>query len=284
MRRLAFTLVELIIVTLIIAILVAILAAVLLRAREGGKRTSCLSHERQLGLALLQYTNDFDERFPAGFINAPGVGWAQKCLPYYKSPSVLECPDDTSAITGNPVKLSVSYAMNCNLSSYRQVSHGATIDRSISTLTTPSKTVLLFEVSYSYCSFGGPINDEDSASGNGANISGTTIATSYCLGTSGIFQVGSSAEAVLYATGNMGGRTLNTNSSVARHNGGSNYAAADAHEVWIRPSLVSSGDNAVATDCNQGTDRAQPPDCTKQSVLNAAGTELGPFKMTFSGR
>jgi prepilin-type N-terminal cleavage/methylation domain-containing protein/prepilin-type processing-associated H-X9-DG protein len=54
----AFTLIELLVVIAIIAILAAILTPTLGSAFEKGRRTSCRSNVRQIGLALIQYADD----------------------------------------------------------------------------------------------------------------------------------------------------------------------------------------------------------------------------------
>src|SRR5690606_624654 len=59
-----FTLIELLVVIAIIAILAAILFPVFARARENARRTSCLSNIKNMGLAFMQYTQDYDERMP----------------------------------------------------------------------------------------------------------------------------------------------------------------------------------------------------------------------------
>ena len=59
-----FTLIELLVVISIIALLAAILFPVFSRARESARRSACLSNMKQMGLALLQYTQDYDERMP----------------------------------------------------------------------------------------------------------------------------------------------------------------------------------------------------------------------------
>jgi prepilin-type N-terminal cleavage/methylation domain-containing protein/prepilin-type processing-associated H-X9-DG protein len=63
-RRSGFTLIELLVVIAIIAILAAILFPVFAQARESARKITCMSNAKQLGLAVLMYTQDFDEQFP----------------------------------------------------------------------------------------------------------------------------------------------------------------------------------------------------------------------------
>ncbi|HEX8465690.1 MAG TPA: DUF1559 domain-containing protein [Abditibacterium sp.] len=58
-----FTLIELLVVIAIIAILASILFPVFGRARENARRSSCTSNIKQISLGLLQYLQDYDERF-----------------------------------------------------------------------------------------------------------------------------------------------------------------------------------------------------------------------------
>ena len=66
MTRRGFTLIELLVVIAIIAILAAILFPVFARAREKARQTSCQSNLKQLGLGMLMYVQDYDEKFPNG--------------------------------------------------------------------------------------------------------------------------------------------------------------------------------------------------------------------------
>lgn len=123
--RLGFTLIELLVVVAIIAILASILFPAFARARENARRASCQSNLKQIGLGIQQYTQDYDERFPAidagtGVANNPG--WAFAVQPYIKSEQIFQCPSD-SGVTPSGVDLPTraltagfsDYLLNYNL-------------------------------------------------------------------------------------------------------------------------------------------------------------------------
>lgn len=111
MRKKGFTLIELLVVIAIIAILAAILLPVFARARENARRTQCINNLKQIGMAVMQYTQDYDEKLPQTQWTPPN--WNYLLLttisPYLKSTAVLGCPSDSGA---NPSNGTISYAYN----------------------------------------------------------------------------------------------------------------------------------------------------------------------------
>jgi prepilin-type N-terminal cleavage/methylation domain-containing protein/prepilin-type processing-associated H-X9-DG protein len=63
-RKRAFTLIELLVVIAIIAILAAILFPVFAQAKASAKRSASLSNVKQIGLAAIMYSADYDDVMP----------------------------------------------------------------------------------------------------------------------------------------------------------------------------------------------------------------------------
>jgi prepilin-type N-terminal cleavage/methylation domain-containing protein/prepilin-type processing-associated H-X9-DG protein len=121
MKRRGFTLIELLVVIAIIAILAAILFPVFAKAREKARQSSCLSNLKQLSLGMLQYAQDYDERFvirSSGWLGGaygvnpvvPGApdfnwhatlgyqdSWPNKIHAYIKNVQVYRCPSTSTS-------------------------------------------------------------------------------------------------------------------------------------------------------------------------------------------
>jgi prepilin-type N-terminal cleavage/methylation domain-containing protein len=103
MRRHGFTLIELLVVIAIIAILAAILFPVFAQAREKARQTQCTNNMKQIALAVIQYIQDYDERFPMSIYltvqnNQPCIFTLYNAMyPYIKNTDVLLCPSDRQA-------------------------------------------------------------------------------------------------------------------------------------------------------------------------------------------
>ena len=155
-----FTLIELLVVIAIIAILAAILFPVFQNVRENARRASCESNMKQIGLAMIQYSQDSDEIYPAIRIGNPTspvgdaqdnlvfsggqfvIGWANEIMPFVKSKGVFVCPSNPNAhqtpgviggssnvnMQGWGVEpdhiLPVSYAMNSTATTWRPLLDG----------------------------------------------------------------------------------------------------------------------------------------------------------------
>ena len=286
-RNKAFTLIELLVVIAIIAILAAILFPVFATAREKARQTSCASNMKQLGLAFIQYTQDYDEMLPTGacatgaaacaananglFCNtAAGSGWAGQIYPYVKAVGAFTCASDTAQSLSAFNAFPVSYAMNMDVAIGPLFAcapgQAYGIAGNYSKLGSPPLTVLLME-----------------ETGLVENV--TTPGEALSMVTDG-YQWSSDGSAAQLTTGWFQGSTCWTTAcntalfygkQTGRHSNGANYLACDGHVKYLLASLVSCGDTTPSTTAS-----------TVGSTGYAAGTAsmkvgTAPVTMTFSG-
>lgn len=227
----AFTLVELLVVVAIIAIVAGILFPVFARARENARRISCLSNLKQIGMATLQYNQDFDERMPLTLMDSFFNGgtmhttWVETTQPYLKSMQVFRCPDDddsswttpysvwddgTTTTTPPLINRFSSYQVNAYLINWgfssMPYSH-------LSSLVSPSKVIYLAEAGekrvldhYSPMCWSSPVDP------------------SIC------------SDGITHGWDSAKGEP--TELAVHRHLDGSNYLYADGHAKWQKFSSV----------------------------------------------
>lgn len=165
-----FTLIELLVVIAIIAILAAIIFPVFASAREKARQITCISNLRQIGLASMQYIQDYDETFyPLGYVGGDGnwyiwdgsvpppyIGpWNMSnglIQPYMKSAPIEDCPDDPIKNTSFQLDDPIAYGLNLgiyfptyvgNMLAPGQLGNGNPIDPSLGAFTAPASTMLM---------------------------------------------------------------------------------------------------------------------------------------------
>jgi prepilin-type N-terminal cleavage/methylation domain-containing protein/prepilin-type processing-associated H-X9-DG protein len=242
-----FTLIELLVVIAIIAILAAILYPVFNSARDKARATACLSNLKQIGLATVQYQQDYDEMI-YGWNGSEMTMYPGWLYPYVKAKGVFTCPSDpfVASVTGT---VPMSYAINSNV--------GNTNAR---LYTAPAVTVLYFEftgrggdpTSPSYvtnpgypmkaaqaCNFnqsnGGCAYDTVAfpnwlETGQMGGVCGDVPQNDRCIGHPGN-----------YSAVNFGSTLWDPAYPTGRHANGSNFAFLDGHAKWLPGSKVSCG-------------------------------------------
>lgn len=100
-KRRAFAVWEVVVILVILAIIAAFVLPVFQRPGDGGERGRCQSNLKLIGLGFIQYTQDYDNRFPPVKISdraspkfLPAYGWADTIQPYIKSIQVYQCPSN----------------------------------------------------------------------------------------------------------------------------------------------------------------------------------------------
>ena len=264
--RLGFTLIELLIVIAVIAILAAFLFPVFSKVRENARRASCQSNEKQIALALMQYTQDADEKMPGdhrGFPYPTGTGWGSEVYPYLGSTAIFRCPNDPTAQAVNlngrgETDYPVSYAMNTNLD-------GGQPGGSLAAQSAPASTVLLVEVQGAQADLLSVADDSTttgsaSPGADGGDTSNGYIdkfcAAIYVTGPSSFVGMGNPPR-----TGQVFGGSYER-LGPAQHAGGANFALADGHVKFLRPQFVSPGyaNTSPQNDQDRGRNQFGRPD------------------------
>ncbi len=297
--RAGFTLIELLVVIAIIAILAAILFPVFASAREKARQTTCASNLKQLGLAFVQYNQDFDEVYPIGQFE-PGAhyscGWAGQIYPYVKATAVYDCPDDATNIPTADSALGyvpISYAFNADLH-HSALLQGNVPDPlvgtayNISKLNSPTLTVLLFECQGALAQAGAHV---------GAPIGSPSILEHNSPAGTGGYDFNSGSESIenfndvaAYATGPLANDSCSGTASATLttlhctagyitgvHTGAANWLCCDGHVKWTKGYQVGGGVTPTLPTNPQVAANANAPGTS--SMTNTSGNLV---TLTFS--
>jgi len=203
--RQAFTLIELLVVIAIIAIIAAILFPVFARVRENARRISCASNLKQIGIAITQYTQDYDETMPLAADTTVNT-WRTFTYPFAKSVRLYACPSNPYNNLSVPTDNSwffVSYGTNTTI--LKTAPSGSV---SLSAIQNPTQIFLAGE--------------SDTASWNLDNPPNDPIVNPTC---GGCYLPEAGAHTTLYAG----------------HIGKSNWLFADGHVKALRPTQTCQG-------------------------------------------
>lgn len=257
----AFTLIELLIVIAIIAILAAILFPVFESARDKARQSTCASNEKQLALAILQYTQDNDETYPGWRTenstfsgNAECYAWTWVISPYVKANAAYTCP--SQPIIGSVMDYTINmYAIAYDTGGAgNPYGSGYFQARSATAMPFPGNTVLLADAlsnAYTAASSGdgsvvtaGPVTPNPTYP---AYYFGLRTNDHWVHSGSGYTSnnVDFLPEAITGATSsNLAADALPAGTV---HSGGANYAFCDGHVKWMAAEAVT-GTGGVSSD------------------------------------
>ena len=219
-HRTGFTLIELLVVIAIIAILAAILFPVFARARENARRASCQSNLKQIALGFAQYVQDYDERYPFVYnIVTQTDGWPRHLQPYLKSEQIFQCPSETtkpgSLSIDNPATDITDYFYNGN------IGYGYSYEpkaKHTSQFVAVANTILI----------GDEKSDKEWSNADCPHIASAGAIAGTCTG-------GSPND---YISSGGGAQEVDA-AAMVRHLEGANYAFADGHVKWLKPTKIS---------------------------------------------
>jgi prepilin-type N-terminal cleavage/methylation domain-containing protein/prepilin-type processing-associated H-X9-DG protein len=208
----AFTLIELLVVVAIIAILAAILFPVFAQARGKARQTVCLSAMKQIGHAIVMYSQDYDEMLVPGNV---GGGFSLSYFdflldPYVKSRDVWNCPEATNGTAVQIRTVGMNEAVAIPLGRFGNRYPAL----SIAEVQEPAQLLVMSD------SLPNPWNGDGS----------------FGTGSFGqAFQACRAALAEAAGPVSVNAPANRTISPYLRHNFGANYAYADGHAKWNKP-------------------------------------------------
>lgn len=208
----AFTLIELLVVIAIIAMLASLLLPALSKAREQGRRTSCINNLMQMQFGVLCYAEEYDGYLPLSTTCVEGVltsagpepfrGFVAAIWPYIENTGVFNCPSCPDE------SIAIDYVWNYHVGSdcvNDNGSSGCTLLKDCR-IVQPERFVVLYD---------NPLGRTDSSDMDPTDEMGTANSTGGDgHGTGFLWYVASSV-------------------AVGPHNSGHNISFADGHVQWF---------------------------------------------------
>lgn len=144
-RLISSWLIQALIVVFIVALLMAILSPAVNRSPHGARRSACKNNLQQVGLAAMQYMQEYDEHLPpltnGQQANGKTRSWRSALQPFIKNVDLWKCPE-------NPVAKSDTLALDGLPLGYDVVLGGIVRNSKpleLSAIESPFSTILIFE-------------------------------------------------------------------------------------------------------------------------------------------